>query len=56
MDLTKLPDGDLDELRALSRDTEAGYKLGIAIFEGSSLRRQLEVLEHYSVEVEFCAP
>ncbi len=47
---------NLDRLYAQSRALEHRYKLALMVLEGSTIRRQLNVLEHYRMDVEVCTP
>lgn len=45
---------DLLRMYERARQIESGHKIIINVFEGSSIRRQLKVLEEYEFDLEVC--
>ena len=54
LDLTKLDQDMLDELRQQCSQTELNFKLVVTVLGGSSLEEQLPVLDRYPMQVEVC--
>jgi len=47
---------DLKSLHEKCRETGTRYKIVVTVFEGSSIRNHLGVLENYKMDVEICTP
>ena len=51
-----IDEGDLESLREKCREIGNRYKIVITVFEGSSARSDVKILENYKMDVEVCTP